>query len=73
MNTQTGGIVDWERFAQIEKENPKEAEKYVPLSDELYAKLSTMNRKQRREYYKRHKNEFPGKKWQAIGGSHEHT
>lgn len=63
MNTNTGEIVDWEKFISLPD---AEKEPFVALTDELYGKLKGMNRQQRRAYYRRHKNEFPGGKWQAI-------
>lgn len=59
MNLETGEIISSEALDKIlaNKNIPDEAEKYVPLSDELYGKLSSMNRKGRRAYYATHKME----------------
>ncbi|MEN6624476.1 MAG: hypothetical protein ABFD50_23380 [Smithella sp.] len=59
MNIETGEIISSEALAKILENIPDlESDKYVPLSDELYGKLSSMNRKGRRAYYATHKDEF---------------
>ena len=52
MDTRTGEIVDME---EVNKMKPEEAKWFKPVPSEYVPMLKNMNRKQRREWYRRNK------------------
>ena len=58
MDTRTGEIVDWEVMEKIKKDQPSIAKIYKEIPDLLLAEMEGMNRKQRRDYYRKNKKRF---------------
>lgn len=63
MDTSTGKIYSEK---EANKQNASIRERLVGLNDNQYQSLSGMNRKARREYYRKHKSEFAGKSWSEV-------
>ena len=66
MNTNTGEIIDWAKVAAMKDAGDPKANEYVEIPELLVAKMQGMNRRQRREFYRKNKKLFTG---QAKGKS----
>ena len=61
MDTRTGEIVSPEEYAEIKKQEPARAQWMMEIPEEYLDKLEGMNRKERREFYRKHKKEWKRK------------
>lgn len=54
------------RIDTLENFKPEQRKNLVLLNGEQHQNLFNMTRKQRREYYRKHKKEFEGKSWSEV-------
>ena len=66
MDTSTGKIMPMSEVQKILLEHPDREEQFVRLTPEQKELLSGKNRKDRREYFRKHKKEFKGVSWSDL-------